>query len=298
METLEVDDTPKMSLVVEGKYKITAKLGEGSFGKIYKGINVNTEEEIAIKIEKASDNSMLKTEAKIYKLLENTNGIPKLRSYGQEGNFNYMVMDLLGNSLEDLRIECGGRLSLKSVLAIGIQLLKRIELIHNEGIIHRDIKPDNFLIKPENNMVYMIDFGLARRYITKRDHHISMAQGRKLTGTARYASVNVHLGMTPSRRDDLESIAYVLLYLLNGKLPWQAIKCSDKEKRYEAIGQEKLNVAPWTHFETSPGEFILFLKYCRGLDFDEDPDYNYLRNLLGNLYKHHGFEADNLYDWS
>ena len=111
---------------------------------------------------------MLKTEAKIYKLLENTNGIPKLRSYGQEGNFNYMVMDLLGNSLEDLRIECGGRLSLKSVLAIGIQLLKRIELIHNEGIIHRDIKPDNFLIKPENNMVYMIDFGLARRYITKR----------------------------------------------------------------------------------------------------------------------------------
>ena len=106
------------------------------------------------------------------------------------------------------------------------------------------------------------------------------------------------MGMTPSRRDDLESIAYVLLYLLNGKLPWQAIKCSDKEKRYEAIGQEKLNIAPWTHFETSPGEFILFLKYCRGLDFDEDPDYTYLRNLLGNLYKHHGFETDNLYDWS
>ena len=298
MSSIELDNTQKMSLVVEGKYKITSKLGEGSFGKIFKGINVNSDEEVAVKIEKSSDSSLLKTEAKIYKLLENTIGVPRLRSYGQEGNFNYMVMDLLGSSLEELRISCGGKLSLKSVLAIGIQLLKRIESIHEEGIIHRDIKPDNFLIKPETNMVYMIDFGLARRYLNKKEQHITLNQGRKLTGTARYASVNVHLGLTPSRRDDLESIAYVMLYLLNGKLPWQAIKCSDKEKRYEQIGKEKLNSVPWTHFETSPGEFILFLKYCRGLDFDEDPDYNYLRNLLGNLYKHHGFQADNLYDWS
>ncbi len=298
MNTIELDNTPKMSLVVEGKYKITSKVGEGSFGKIFKGINVNSDEEVAVKIEKSSDSSLLKTEAKIYKLLENITGVPKLRSYGCEGNFNYMVIDLLGSSLEELRVSCGGKLSLKSVLAIGIQLLKRIESIHEEGIIHRDIKPDNFLIKPDTNMVYIIDFGLARRYITKKEQHITLTQGRKLTGTARYASVNVHLGLTPSRRDDLESIAYVMLYLLNGKLPWQAIKCSDKEKRYEKIGNEKLNSVPWTHFETSPGEFILFLKYCRGLDFDEDPDYNYLRNLLGNLYKHHGFPTDNLYEWS
>lgn len=298
MEQIDVEETQKMALVVEGKYRITSKLGEGSFGKIFKGVNANTGEEIAIKIEKSSENSLLKTEAKIYKLLGETLGIPSLRSYGCEGKFNYMVIDLLGKSLEEMRQDCGGKLSLKTVLAIGIQLLKRLETIHNDGIIHRDIKPDNFLIKEDTNMVYMIDFGLARRYVNKREQHIGLASGRKLTGTARYASVNVHLGMTPSRRDDLESIAYVLLYLLNGKLPWQAIKCSDKEQRYEAIGQEKLNIAPWTHFETSPGEFILFLKYCRGLEFDEEPDYNYLRNLLGNLYKHHGFEADNLYDWS
>jgi len=298
METLEVDDTPKMSLIVEGKYKVLSKIGEGSFGKIFRGLNVNSNDEVAIKIEKSSESSQLKTEAKIYKLLSESVGVPRLRSWGCEGNFNYMVLDLLGKSLEEIRVKCGGKLSLKSVLAIGIQLLKRIEMIHNEGIIHRDVKPDNFLINEDTNMVYIIDFGLARRYINKKEKHISLSQGRKLTGTARYASVNVHLGMTPSRRDDLESIAYVLLYLLNGKLPWQAIKCSDKEKRYETIGQEKLNVAPWTHFQTSPGEFILFLKYCRGLDFDEDPDYIYLRNLLGNLYKHHGFEMDNLYDWS
>lgn len=298
MQDIEVEDVPKMSLVVEGKYKITSKLGEGSFGKIFKGVNVNSKEEIAIKIEKSTESSLLKTEAKIYKLLENAKGVPRLRSFGCEGNFNYMVMDLLGKSLEEVRVACGGKLGLKSVLAIGIQLLKRIESIHNEGIIHRDIKPDNFLIKPDSNMIYMIDFGLARRYITKRDQHISLTEGRKLTGTARYASANVHIGLTPSRRDDLESIVYVLLYLLNGKLPWQAIKCSDKEKRYNAIGKEKINGAPWILFNNSPGELILFLKYCRGLDFDEEPDYNYLRNLLGNLYKHHGFEADNLYDWS
>lgn len=298
MQDIQVEDSSKMSLVVEGKYKITSKLGEGSFGKIFKGVNVNTNEEIAIKIEKSTESSLLKTEAKIYKLLENTKGVPRLRSYGCEGNFNYMVMDLLGRSLEEVRVACGGKIGLKSVLAIGIQLLKRIEAIHEEGIIHRDIKPDNFLLKPQSNMIYIIDFGLARRYKTKKEQHISLTDGRKLTGTARYASANVHMGLTPSRRDDLESIIYVLLYLLNGKLPWQAIKCSDKEKRYVAIGEQKINVAPWTHFCNSPGEFILFLKYCRGLDFNEDPDYNYLRNLLGNLYKHHGFDSDNLYDWS
>ncbi len=298
MQDIQVEDSSKMSLVVEGKYKITSKLGEGSFGKIFKGVNVNTNEEIAIKIEKSTESSLLKTEAKIYKLLENTKGVPSLRSYGCEGNFNYMVMDLLGRSLEEVRVACGGKIGLKSVLAIGIQLLKRIEAIHEEGIIHRDIKPDNFLLKPQSNMIYIIDFGLARRYKTKKEQHITLTDGRKLTGTARYASANVHMGLTPSRRDDLESIIYVLLYLLNGKLPWQAIKCSDKEKRYDAIGQQKINLAPWTHFRNSPGEFILFLKYCRGLDFNEDPDYNYLRNLLGNLYKHHGFDGDNLYDWS
>ena len=298
MQNIEVEDVRKMSLVVEGKYKITSKLGEGSFGKIFKGINVNTKEEIAIKIEKSTESSLLKTEAKIYKLLDNTKGLPKLRSYGCEGNFNYMVMDLLGRSLEEVRIACGGKIGLKSVLAIGLQLIKRIECVHNEGIVHRDIKPDNFLIKPHSNTIYMIDFGLARRYLTKKEQHISLTDGRKLTGTARYASANVHMGLTPSRRDDLESIVYVLLYLLNGKLPWQSIKSSDKDKRYQAIGLEKINVAPWTHFNNSPGEFILFLKYCRSLDFDEDPDYNYISNLLGNLYKHHGFDADNLYEWS
>ena len=287
----------QMTLVVEGKYRILSKIGEGSFGKIFQGVNSYTDEIVAIKIEKSSESSLLKNEAKIYKLLEDNPGIPKLRSFGKEGVFNYMVMDLLGKSLEDCRVDCGGTLSLKTVLGLGVQMLRRIETIHENGIIHRDIKPDNFLIKDGSNLVNVIDFGLARRYTDKNGNHIKEESGRKLTGTARYASLNVHRGFTPSRRDDLESIGYVLLYLLLGKLPWQSIKCNDKEKRYMLIGENKSSLSPWEHFPNVPCEFILYIIYCRKLEHDEDPDYDYLRNILINLYKHHGYPADNIYDW-
>ncbi|MAV57168.1 MAG: hypothetical protein CMI79_06595 [Candidatus Pelagibacter sp.] len=286
-----------MTLVVEGKYRILSKIGEGSFGKIFQGINSHTDESVAIKIEKSSESSLLKNEAKIYKLLEDNPGIPKLRSFGKEGIFNYMVMDLLGKSLEDCRVNCGGTLSLKSVLGLGVQMLRRIETIHDNGVIHRDIKPDNFLIKDGSNLLNVIDFGLARRYSDKNGNHIKEETGRKLTGTARYASLNVHRGYTPSRRDDLESIGYVLLYLLLGKLPWQSIKCNDKEKRYLLIGEKKASVSLWQHFSNVACEFILYLNYCQKLEYDEDPDYNYLRNIFINLYKHHGYPADNVYDW-
>ena len=286
-----------MTLVVEGKYRILSKIGEGSFGKIFQGVNSHTDETVAIKIEKSSDSSLLKNEAKIYKLLEDNPGIPKLRSFGKEGVFNYMVMDLLGKSLEDCRVNCGGTLSLKTVLGLGVQMLRRIETIHDNGIIHRDIKPDNFLIKEGSNLVNVIDFGLARRYTDKNGNHIKEETGRKLTGTARYASLNVHRGYTPSRRDDLESIGYVLLYLLLGKLPWQSIKCNDKDKRYLLIGEAKASVPLWQHFPNVADEFILYLNHCQKLEHDEDPDYDYLRNIFINLYKHHGYPADNVYDW-
>lgn len=290
-------DKQSMTLVVEGKYRISSKIGEGSFGKIFSGVNANNDDKVAIKIEKSSESSLLKNEAKLYKLLEDCTGIPKLRSFGQEGIFNYMVIDLLGDSLEALRQKCGGTFSLKTVIGVGLQMIRRLEAIHNLGVIHRDIKPDNFLIDPKTNLVYLIDFGLARRYIDRDNKHFRQDSGRKLTGTARYASANVHNGLTPSRRDDLESVGYVMLYLLNGKLPWQAIKTSDKVERYRLIGEQKLNRSMWECFKGSPDEFVLYLNYCRRLEFDEDPDYEYLRNILVNLYKLHGYTVDNGYDW-
>lgn len=290
-------DNQSMTLIVEGKYRISSKIGEGSFGKIFSGVNANNNEKIAIKIEKSSESSLLKNEAMLYKLLEDCIGIPNLRSFGQEGIFNYMVIDLLGDSLEDLRSKCGGHFSLKTAIGIGLQMIRRIEVVHSLGVIHRDIKPDNFLIDPKTNLVYLIDFGLARRYLDHNNKHFIQDSGRKLTGTARYASVNVHQGFTPSRRDDLESIGYVMLYLLNGRLPWQSIKCSDKEERYKLIGENKLNTNFWECFSESPDEFIVYLNYCRRLEFDEDPDYEYLRNILVNLYKHQGYTVDQEYDW-
>lgn len=290
-------DNQSMTLIVEGKYRILSKIGEGSFGKIFSGVNANNNKKVAIKIEKSSESSLLKNEAKLYKLLEDCTGIPNLRSFGQEGIFNYMVIDLLGDSLEDLRSKCSGCFSLKTVISIGLQVLRRLESVHGLGVIHRDIKPDNFLIDPKTNLVYLIDFGLARRYLDCNNKHFKQDYGRKLTGTVRYASVNVHQGLTPSRRDDLESIGYVMLYLLNGKLPWQSIKCSDKEERYKLIGQHKLNTSNWECFSESPDEFIVYLNYCRRLEFDEDPDYEYLRNILINLYKQQGYTVDQKYDW-
>jgi serine/threonine protein kinase len=150
-------------------------------------------------------------------------GIPQVHWFGVEGDYNAMVMDLLGPSLEDLFVFCKRKFSLKSVLMIGDQMIQRIEFLHNNHFIHRDMKPDNFLvgINKKANLVYMIDYGLAKRFRDpKTGEHIPYRDNKSLTGTARYASVNTHLGIEQARRDDLESIGFILIYFLKGTLPW------------------------------------------------------------------------------
>ena len=206
-----------------GKYLIGDKIGSGSFGEIYKCINIQTHEKTAIKLESVNATySKLFNESKILKHLEGSLGIPELHCYGIDKGYNYMILDLLGPSLEDLKSFCGNKLSLKTVLMIFDQMINRVEYLHSKSLIHRDIKPENFLIgyQKRSNILYIIDFGLSKRYRdSKTLKHIPYRDTKAFTGTIRYASINTHLGIEQSRRDDLEATGYTLIYLLKGILP-------------------------------------------------------------------------------
>ena len=211
-----------------------------------------------------------------------------------------MVMELLGTSLEDLFQFCNRRFSLKTVCMLAEQLITRIEFMHTQNFLHRDIKPDNFLMGVNNKKatVYMIDFGLSKRYRdAKTGEHISYRDGKSLTGTARYASVNCHCGVEQARRDDLESIGYILLYFLKGQLPWQGLAGKNKDEKYDKIREKKCQTTVEQLTQGVPEEFMKFINYCRDLKFDEKPDYNFLRGLLQTIMKRHSYEYDGQFDW-
>ncbi|CAG2108317.1 unnamed protein product [Medioppia subpectinata] len=228
-------------------------------------------------------------------------GIPVIKWCGTEGDYNVMVMELLGPSLEDLFNFCSRKFSLKTVLLLADQLISRIEYIHTRNFIHRDIKPDNFLmgLGKKGNLVYIIDFGLAKKYRDNRTHvHIPYRENKNLTGTARYASINTHLGIEQSRRDDLESLGYVLMYFNRGSLPWQGLRAATKRQKYERISEKKMSTPIDELCRGFPAEFATYLNYCRALRFDEKPDYSYLRQLLRNLFHRQGFTYDYVFDWN
>uniref|UniRef100_H2Z700 non-specific serine/threonine protein kinase n=1 Tax=Ciona savignyi TaxID=51511 RepID=H2Z700_CIOSA len=228
-------------------------------------------------------------------------GIPTVKWCGAEGDYNVLVMELLGPSLEDLFNFCSRKFSLKTVLLLADQLISRIEFIHSKNFIHRDIKPDNFLmgLGKKGNLVYIIDFGLAKKYRDGRTHqHIPYRENKNLTGTARYASINTHLGIEQSRRDDLESLGYILMYFNLGTLPWQGLKAATKRQKYERISEKKMSTPIELLCKGHPSEFATYLNYCRSLRFDDKPDYSYLRQLFRNLFHRQGFTYDYVFDWN
>ena len=211
-----------------------------------------------------------------------------------------MVMDLLGPSLEDLFNYCGRRFSLKTVCMIAEHLLNRIEYFHTKNFIHRDVKPDNFLIGQGRraNIIYIIDFGLAKRYRHPKTHqHIRYREHKHLTGTPRYASVNNHLGIEQSRRDDLESLGFVLLYFLRGQLPWQGLRAANKKQKYQRILEKKMSTPFKLLCKGFPREFCTYLEYCRTMSFDDKPNYAYLKKLFRDVFVREKFIDDGEYDW-
>ena len=281
-----------------GKYLCFEKLGQGSFGSIYKAeYNGNY---YALKFEKKENNiGLLENEAIIMNYLKGPN-IPYVNSFGSNSNYNILVMQLLGKSLGNI-FEEKKVFSVKTVSMLGYQFVSLLEYIHNRHIIHRDIKPDNFVmgLNDLSQYVYIIDFGLAKKFRSSRTlEQFPFVNRRKITGTARYASINALRGYEQSRRDDLEAIGYVLVYFLKGKLPWMGIEAKTKEQKYKKILQKKIEISTKDLCEYLPEEMKIILDYVKNLEYTENPDYEMLRGYFYSMIRKDHSKFDYVYDWT
>ncbi|KAH0896557.1 hypothetical protein HID58_046125 [Brassica napus] len=249
-----------MEARVGNKFRLGRKIGSGSFGEIYLGTHIQTHEEVAIKLENAkTKHPQLLYESKLYRLLQGGTGVPNVKWFGVEGEYNVLVIDLLGPSLEDLFNFCSRKLSLKSVLMLADQMITRVEYFHSKSFLHRDLKPDNFLmgLGRRANQVYIIDFGLAKKYRDNTTH---------------------------------QHIPY--------SLPWQGLKAGTKKQKYERISEKKVSTSIESLCRGYPSELASYFHYCRSLRFDDKPDYNYLKRIFRDLFVREGFQLDYVFDWT
>ena len=289
-------------LIAENFVTLTM-IGKGAFGQIYLSYDMRDNIEVSIKkeIKKPQKTPQLRTEAKIYQSLLNitsqditgakalaqddVQGVAHFYGMGELIDSYYLIIEFLGPNLIELFNYCGyHKFTISTVSLIALQMINRIEFIHKHHYIHRDIKPENFLIgcKEKANVIYLLDFGLSKRFKNPKNHqHIPYREGRPLTGTARYVSINTHLGIEQSRRDDLESIGYVIIFFLKGCLPWQGLKAGND--KYQRIMEKKLQIPTEILCYGLPDEIVFYLNYCKSLRFEDRPDYDYLRSLFIKL---------------
>jgi len=263
-------------VIIGNKFEIKKCIGTGTFGKIYEGNNIRSQEAVAIKMEPLTlEINSLKHETKIYQYLNGTEGVPTLKWYGTDLNHRYMVINLLQNSLTDI-LQQNSFLSLKDTFTIGINIISILKSIHEKGLIHRDIKPDNFLFGIGENTckIYLIDYGMCKRYSNEQGNHIDPKQISQIIGSINYCSVNTHNLIEQSRRDDLESVAYILLYLSTGNLLWEKINSSQGVKERKEVLTSDIKIPGISY------SLLNYLKYTRNLEFKEKPDYEWIIQLF------------------
>jgi serine/threonine protein kinase len=264
LKSIKINSVLFIMELINKKYLILNKIGSGSFGSIFKGQNVRTKEFVAIKVERINDElKLLKNESKIYQYLNDCSGIPSVKWFGKDDNNYYMVIDLLGNSLQELKNKLSS-FSLALVLKIGVKIILLLKTIHEKGLVHRDIKPDNFLFG-QNKLtdLYLIDFGLCKTYLDN-DIHIPIKSTHSIIGSFNYASIMSHKRIDLSRRDDLESLGYMLLYFISDNLPW------NNESDENEIIKKKLEILNNNRY---PHILLDFLRYVRSLEYEEKPNY-------------------------
>ena len=293
------EEDPMIGKLIFDRYRLIKKLGSGSFGCIYSAEYEN--KFYAIKLEeKIRGQNLLENEAYIMSYLHGP-GLPTVKSYGYSSKHNILVMELMGKSLEDIfESFVVKKMSTRCVCNIGYQIIEILEYIHNKHVIHRDIKPDNFVIglNEKRKYIFILDFGLSKKFRSSKTlKHYPIIKSKNLTGTARYASINALNGLTQSRRDDLEAVGYVLMYFLRGRLPWQGIPVRNKEERYRKIMNKKKETSAEELCRGFPQQFTDYVNYTRKLEYEQDPDYYYLKNLFLSTLENYGFKLDCYYDW-
>ena len=296
---LKIPNKTDLNKIIFGKYEIIKKIGQSSYSSVFLGKYINKKNYVAIKVQdKNAFVSELEKEA-YYQYLLRGFGIPKILSFGKNRKYNILVETLLGKTIyEYFTKNKNANTKMKDLCMVAIQIIDRIQYLHSKNIIHQDIKPENFLVgNPDTSIIYIIDFGLSKKYRSSRTGKLfSFSKNNKFYGTMNFSSINAMKGYQMSRRDDMISIGYMLIYLINGKLPWSILE-KGKLERFRKILSIKSNTTNEELCKYLPIEFYEYMNYVKSLKFEEKPNYIYLRKLFLSVLDKMNDKYDLKFSW-